>query len=232
MIPVSFFNINAQQATTHKTSLMKLEATLDAAIAAGLYLLLFDSNVAPANGAVPLKAWPAAECGYKEFEEGELVFASGLYVALSTTYATYTAAGGGNLIDILNLEYVNPELPAGTQLASANNVKTLQVWADASGPKKLFRVEADNTGGALRYLMLFAYDNPQNGDKPIDQFTLKANKAYLGAGALQFGVNGRDVYSQDSTGAPHAGCTLMISDTPTTLTLAAANIAALKGEYK
>lgn len=244
MKPVSYFAVTGQQVATHPVKVIKLEATLNASATAGLYLLVHDSIVTPAEGAAPLKSWPAIECGYKEFELGELVLNAGLYVCLSTTAATKTlATGGSDKCDILNIELTDPEQPTGTSTAGdlTTACKGLLVWADGSphatpnsakGPHRLLRVEVDNSGGAASYLMLFAGDSPANGDKPIDQFKLAAATNYLGGSAFTFGKIGRDVFSQDSSGVNHDGCTLKVSSTAGTLTLISGNDVKLKAEYK
>lgn len=233
MKPLPYFAVASQQVTTHRAALLKLEATLNSGASASLFLQVHDSNTAPSAGAVPVKSWPAAECGFKEFELGELRVNAGLFIGLSTTAATYTAAvGGSDKLDILNVELVDAEVPSGTSNAGdlTTNRQSLQVWAEAAGPKRLLRVEVDNTGGAAHYLMLFAKDAPANGDKPIDQFTIPANANLTGASAFGFGVNGRDVYSVDSNGE-HKGCTLVLSDTAGTLTTSSDNFK-IKAEYK
>ena len=233
MKPLPYFSINNWQITTHRAALLKLEATLNANANATLYLQIHDTIIAPAAGAVPLKSWPAAECGFKEFELGELRVNAGLFIGLSSTSATYTAAAGANdKCDILNIELIDPETPTGTGTYGdlSNNRQSLQVWPDLAGPKKLLQVEVDNTGNGLKYLMLFAYDTPQNGDKPIDQFTIKAGEVKTGSAALSFGSSGRSVFSKDSAGVEHDGCTLVMSDTTGTLTQSSANFK-IKAEY-
>lgn len=224
MKQLPYYAVTAQQVATHPVKLLKLEATLNASATAGLFLQLHDSNTTPADGQAPLKCWPAAECGFKEFEMGELVFSSGLYLCLSTTAATKTlATGGSDLIDILNVELIDPEAPTGTSIAGdrTTTVAALTVWADGAGPKKLMAIEFWGTG----YLMLFA-KSPSNGDIPLATFT-----PAIGWNYWNFGANGRDVFSQDADGTNRNGCYLAASNTADTFTAAASN-KYIKAEYK
>ena len=224
-----FFNLSSQQIATHAVKLLKLEATLDSGATLPLYLQLFDSPVAVANGTVPEKCWPAQECGYKEFEHGELVFNTGCYLAISTTDTVLTLATGGNILDILNIELIGPEQPAGTAYVGdlTTSVQSLQVWADGGAVHKLQSVVCQNNiEGTAAYLLLFAWNNPQAGDKPIDMFVVKANATLN----LNFGIEGRDVFALDSTGAAHNGCTLALSSTPNLLTVPTSHVT-LKAEY-
>lgn len=236
MKPNTYFSVAAYQLMTHRVNVLKLEATMNASATPGLFLQLHDAVQSPSDGAVPIKSWPASECGYKEFKNGELQLSAGLYVCLSTTAATKTAAGGGSdLIDILSIELTDPETPSGTSTVgtiSGAGVSELEVWADADGPKKLIRVEVDNTAGAARYLMIFAGDSPTDGDAPIDQFTIAAGAVKTGVNALFFGESGRAVFSKDSSGVEHDGCTLKLSSTTGTLTSVVDTDTKIKAEYK
>lgn len=232
MKTLPYFAVASQQVTTHRTKVEKLEATLNAGAASNLYLQVFDTNVAPAAGVVPLKSWPAGETGWKDFKNGELVLNAGLFVALSTTAATYTAVtGGSNILDILQIEIGDAEVPTGTSFAGDLTTPTasLQVWSAASGPKKLIAVEVDNTGNGVQYLMLFSKDTVSAGDKPIDQFTIKAAEVKTAAAKLDFGVNGRDMTSYSSN-AQQNGCTLVLSSTTGVYT--AGSNGKIRAEYK
>lgn len=238
MKPLLYNAIGAQQVATHSVAVMKLEVTLNASATAGLFLQLFDTAAAAVNGDVPVKTWPASECGYKEFKNGELSLAKGLYVALSTTAATLTLAEGLNdLMDILLVELTIAEAPSGTTVAGSLTgpaVADLQVWAEAAGPKRLMRIEADNTLGDDRYLMLFAKDAPTDGDAPIMQWALDAGavRTVANGNACVFGINGLDVYSQDLSGTRRVGCTLKLSSTTQTLTEIVSADTKLKAEYR
>lgn len=230
MKPSNFYAVTAQVAATHPMLMLKLESTLNAAATAGLFLQIHDSAVAAAEGAAPLKVWPAAECGYKEFKRGDLTLALGCYVCLSTTSATKTLAVGANdKLDILELEFSDPERPAGTSFAGdlVSNVTGLAVWLDAAGPKKLLALEVDGTNLTTTcYVQLFGKDAPVNGDVPVGQYTIAATAVKTGADAWRFGETGRDV-----TDGVHDGCAVRISTTPGVLTLTG-DSARIKAEYK
>ncbi len=236
MKALTYFAVAAQIAATHQVSVVKLEVTLNGSAAAGLFFQIHDSIVAAAEGAVPLKVWPAAECGYKEFELGQLNVGLGLYVCLSTTSATKTlAAGGSDLCDILAIELSDPEIPTGTTFAGdlTSAVTGLQVWTEADGVtrKTLIRLEVDGTNltTATQFIQLFATDTVNVGDKPVMMWPIGVGAVKIGANALWFGNSGREVFSKDTV--DRVGCTVKISSTAGTYT-AATGTARIKAEYK
>jgi hypothetical protein len=238
MKPLTYFSVAAQQVATHPVEVDKLEVTLNAAATAGLYLQIHDTNQTPAEGAVPLRSWLAAECAYKEFKRAALTLNVGLYICLSSTAATKTlAVGGSDLMDILEVELLNPEEPTGTTYVgdTSTGVTSRQIWSEAAGAtrKRLYSLEVDGTGlSAAAYIMLFAKDSPANGDKPVFTWPLADNQVRTGANALRFGRQGIDVSAADTDGTYHYGCTVAISSTPGTLTTIVAQTATIKGEYK
>jgi hypothetical protein len=132
------------------------------------------------------------------------------------------------------VETTDPEFPTGTSYAGnlTSNVQSLQVWADASGPKKLVALEVDGSGlSGPAFIMLFATDSPANGAVPVDQFSIAQGAVLTGTKKLFFGSNpGRDMYSKDTAGTDHKGCTVAISTTAGKLTLTADNLK-IKAEY-
>jgi hypothetical protein len=235
MKPLEYFAIKGQVVSTHPVSVIKLEMTPNASITDGLFLQIHDAAASPATGAVPVKVWPAAECGYKEFKRGELVLSVGCFICLSTTAATKTGANGvSDLMNILQVELSDPERPTGTTVVGdlTSPVTGLQVWADAAGPKKLIHLEVDGTNlTATCYIQLFAVDSPADGIAPL--MTLRkitAGQVLTGASGLYFGEKGRDVQSVDSTGGLHDGCTIKISTTPSVLTTTG-DTARIQAEY-
>lgn len=236
MKPLSYFAQTAQQVTLHPVEVLKLEATLNAAATAGLYLQIHDANAAPADGAVPVKCWPASECQYKEFKRGELTLAVGCYICLSTTAATKTLAGGGSdTMDILEVELFYPEYPVSTSFAGdlVSNVTRLQVWADAAGPKKLIALEIDGTGlNANAFIQIFAKDAPANGDLPLMEFPIKDNQKLTAGNALKFGNDGASFKSLLDDGTIHDGLTVVLSSTAGVLTEIVGQTVNIKAEYK
>jgi len=235
MKPSSYFAVTTQQVATHPVGVLKLEATLNAAATAGLFLQLHDSNAAAAASAVPLKSWPAAECGYKEFKMGELQLANGLFVALSTTAATYTAAGGGSdKLDILAIELTDPEAPSGVTVAGdkTSAVTGLQVWAESAGPNRLLNVEVGILLlAADSFLQIFGQDSPAEGATPILSLPIKSGEPFAPK-KFTFGEMGREIYSYSSTNVLQDGCTLKVSSTAKTLTtITGGSTVTLRAEY-
>lgn len=225
------FDVVSLQAAAHGNGILKVEATLDAG-AAAVFVQLHDSYTTPAVGSVPLKSWPvvASTQLYKEFKSGELRFADGVFICVSTTEATLTIGTGNNKFDMVATELEDPDMPSGTTMVGddTTNTQALEVWAESAGPKKLFYIRAAfGAVGATKYLMLFAHDSPTTGDVPL---------AVLASGdgstvELFFGVEGMNVMSVDSDGVLHQGCSLAMSITQATLTAgSAAN--RIRAEYK
>jgi hypothetical protein len=233
MKPLSYFAVASQQVATHPVGVLKLEATLNASATAGLFLQLHDSSTVPADGAVPIKCWPAAECGYKEFKMGEIQLTAGLYACLSTTAATKTlAVGGSDKLDILAVELTDPETPSGMTVVGdkTSPVTGLQVWADSAGPFCLLNVEVGILLlGADSFLQIFATDSPAEGAVPLESLPIKSGEPYLPI-KFNFGETGRNVFSIDANGN-HDGCTLKVSSTGNILTTIASTVT-LRAEYR
>lgn len=233
MKPLNYYAVTGQVAAQHLVELKKLEVTLNANVTAGLFLQVHNSAVVPAEGAVPIKVWPAAETGYKEFKRGELTLALGCYICLSSTAGTKTLALGANdKCDILEVEFNDPEVQADSSYAGdlTTPVTSLVVWNDAAGPKNLRVLEVDGTNlTTVCYLQFFPADNPVNGNVPVKQLTIAAGAVRTGAAAYRFGEEGVSLVAGNASGN-HKGCTIAISTTPGLLTLTADN-AKMKAEY-
>jgi hypothetical protein len=171
MKPKTFFAVSAiQNVTLFPNQVEKLEVTLNSGTSTALYLQFFDAWIQPVNGAVPVKSWPAGDTGYKEFKAAELDLGNGLWVGLSSTAATYTAAGG--TLDILSVEFVQAEpVPGGTVSTGS---ATANLYTPVSGvPGRLLNLQADGSGlGAAATLMFFNKQTPANGDTPFYQVPL------------------------------------------------------------
>jgi hypothetical protein len=232
MKPLPFFAVAAQQVTTHAVHVLKLEGQFLGATA-DRYLQVHDSAVVAAEGSVPLKQWVIQQTSpfFQTFSAGELALTKGLYICVSNTDGTKTLSA--DTMD-LAVELTDPEQPSGTTYVGdlVTAVASLSVWNDAAGPLHLMSLEVDGTGlGADAYIMLFAKDAPANGDKPIDQFKIKAGQVLTGVNALRFGTNGRAMQSVDNTGV-HDGCQVKISTTTGVLTAIAGTPVKIKGEYR
>lgn len=214
---LTYFDVAGVLAAKHPVQVVKLEMKTNAAIAAGAFWQVHDFAPSygvsvPANGAVPLKSWPAAQDApdYKEFKNGELSLANGLYVCISTTEATLTLGTGSNKFSSLSVELTEADLLAlalGVQDSSTN----VRIWTSGAR-KKLVRVWASNSEAVTLYLMLFAHD-AADGDRPLEAWRLAANDEI----DLRFG-EGRQVGSIAANGTEQSECWLKLSTTPDVLT--------------
>lgn len=207
MKPINGFNVSSLQASRHGCIVLKIDGFYISSTAT-VYLQVFDSNIAPAAGTVPLKQWgplnTAAEF-YKEFKRGDLVFGLGCFVGLSTTDGTYTADSADKM-DI-SVELGDPELPASVSYAGdlTTPVTSLQVWTEASGlsaRKSLVALEVDGTNltTATQFIMIFAQDAaPSAGQLPCSGcvFPIKVGQVLTGESKMTFGEFGRQVFSID-----------------------------------
>lgn len=231
MTPLKAFAVSGNLFTTHPVRVMKLEVTMNSGAAAGDYVQIHDSNVVPADNAVPVKSWPATETGYKEFEHGELVITSGLYVCVSSTAGTKTLSA--DTMDICQVELTYPEFPTGTSYAGgvATPAAAIQVWLNAAGPKRIISIELDASNQASpTWLMVFATDGVNVGDTPVATFPIKAGAVMLGAAALKFGNDGFSPFSMKN-GARFIGGFVALSQTPGTYATNT-NLSGLRVEYK
>lgn len=178
MKPYNFSATAGTMVVYHANALMKLEATINAAATAGLFVQVHDFSPmvspttqlqinVPEEGAVPVKWWPAAQAGYKEFKNGELRLTKGMYVCLSSTGPTKTlAVGGSDLMDALEVEMDKADEPSGAapnyifrNLLTTNNFTTTARLAQIKADASLVSVPA--------WLMLFFKSSvPVAGDIP------------------------------------------------------------------
>lgn len=230
--------------TRQSTRVDKVEITLNANATAGLFFQLHDVNVTPANGAVPLRCWPAAECGFKDFTIEKLDFSLGFYYCLSTTKATRTlVAGVSDLMTIAEVEFADSPLTAGVNSVSVagdlvTSVNTLQIWSEADGSavrKKLVLVEV--IGAVINigtnYLLLFSTDVVNANDVPIagGSIPLVALTNYTGTNGFFFGELGRVI--ETFTGVVWKyGCTVMLSSTAGFYTAPLTDVVCLKAVYR
>lgn len=243
MIAITDFNALSKQVATRPVSIIKLEwRGSSTAAAAGLYIQVHNSAVAPTAGDVPLRSFqlfPDAE-GYKDFKNGELECPVGCFVGVSTAEASWTAAAGNDKYASLGVELDKPQLPAAAALSTAGDLTSavtgLSVWDEATGaatPKQLVSLEVDGTNlAAAAYIMLFAKDAPANGDTPVFVKPIALAQTFTKATgkALEFGPNGRSVESFDT--ALRQGCRVRISSTAKTLTLIVAGSCRIKAWFK
>ena len=191
----------------------------------------------PSDGAVPLFApifLPKQYITADDFPEGRAVPSPGLVLVVSSTEATLTQDATATVdisadIDEFELEAVGTSV-AGDYTTSR---KTLQVWAAASGPKTLIRVEVWNTSIATIYAQLHTVDSPAEGAVPLRSWPIPA---VGGAGQytrLDFGNNsGINPVQQDADGTRRLGCNIILSSTQNIKTVVAANSGTIRATYK
>lgn len=179
------------------------------------YLQVFDSTTLPANGTSPLESYQAQANFEFNVHIGEgLTLKKGLVVVLSSTPNTLTIATAGT--DTMELftdieEYSTLSVqPTLTVVNSAGSVNFLSVWLENAGPKRLVRVNGNESNGVITYIMLFAKNNGNIAlnEKPIRQWQVDASNTF----DLAFGLNGIPVYSADTENGPaRLGCTIGLS---------------------
>jgi hypothetical protein len=192
---------------------------LDGYAAAAGWFQIFDLAVAPTSTVtVPLKSIRvAAAGGIGSLLEtlAPLTLNKGLYVAMSSTEAVYTAVATN--FDVWGeVEEYEVQL-SGTTVAGdlTTPADSLIPWTDAQGPKKLLRLDILPDGlTAARYLMLFP-GVPADGDKPLRQWKLTLSATLVTT--LKF-ADGISPLGMSSAGAVTDGCYLKLSDTTRVLT--------------
>jgi hypothetical protein len=199
------------------------------------YLQCFSGTAIPADTSVPLFAPLLLPNGYiseDTFPDGRQVASPGLVLVVSSTRATLTKDVAATVDITAEIDEFEQQ-PAGVSVAGdyTTAVKKLQVWADASGPKTLIKVEAANTSASTAYLQLFAYGAPINGQVPEYEWTMLAG-AYL---SLSFGNNAGLVPRRNTAAGTtylHEGCELVFSSTSWSRTIVAANAGTLRATYR
>lgn len=218
----------------------------DGVVAAAGYLHVFDRITAPVSGTtIPLMIVRIEDDGSGAAQPlpsflpslGPIQLYNGLYFAMSSTEAVYTAVatnfdvwGAVEASSLMQLDALS--------YASVSASNSFQVWTNASGPKKLIslRVLAGSTWAALAYLQLFASDNPQPGDRPIEQWPLfdptNGNATKSLPIVLEFGPNGLFVTQQSSPATTLKGCYFAVSTTAGTYTTDGTASVNLEAYYK
>lgn len=192
------------------------------------FLQLHNTKTTPAAAAVPLRVWPiygSAPFG-EGFIEDNIACSVGATFVVSTTANTYTASA--ETVDI----FVNGDSSfdsSGTSVAGDYTTadEVLQVWADASGPKKLVRLEVSDvaaTSGGV-FVQVHAGDTPAT-DKIVASFPLADGGTldkFFGAGLSPSRLVSQAVFD---------GCTIAISSTQNTYTALGANVDYIKATYR
>lgn len=230
---ITDFDVAAKQFTTHGSpyQLYKLEAKLNSSAVNTVFVQIHDSQTTPAEGAVPIKSWPAVADQeiYKEFKRAELNIVNGLYVCVSTTEATKTLGTGNNKFSMVSAEITETEETVTVAGDLTTGVDYLEAWNNAAGPHNLRKVQVSfgATGGA-KYALLFAKDiaNINDGDIPILVIGSGDNETK----SFNFGKAGRRVFSQTAF-VDKVGCSICISTTANVLTVTSATEHKIRVEY-
>ncbi len=188
----------------------------------------------PADGSSPIFApllLPGNYISEDTFPDGRSAnTALGLAFVVSSTADTLTKDVAA-VVDIsVDIDVYEPAMPVlATSAGDATTaIKTLQVWAEASGPKTLHRIDVRNTSGLAIYLQLFAKDSPSEGAVPLVSWPLAVGVTPI----IHLGnQGGRSPYAQDADGTARKGCTLVFSSTQNTKTVVAANAGMLLAYY-
>jgi len=204
---------------------------LDGIVAGPGYLQIFDRAIAPVTTVtapllsirvsddgtglpMPLPSYLAAA--------GGLVLSNGLYIAMSSTQAVYTALATS--FDVYGSidEFEGVLQPDTLSSVSANSASSIAVWTDGDGPKKLVevRIASGGTFAATSYLQLFAIASPGVTDRPIVSWPLYDVNGIAVTLPLvrKFGRDGLNVMDV-SSGTVRKACTLGISTTPGVFTV-------------
>jgi hypothetical protein len=208
--------------------------SVDGVAAATGYLQIFDSAVAPSAGDVPMKSLAIGAAGeLPSFFEtiAPVTLNKGLFLAVSSTEATYTAQATNYDVwgEIEEFEtQLNGTTVAGDLVTGATR---LQVWANANGPKRLVRVDVFTDSSAVTYLTIFAKDSASvaDGERPLLTIPLKVTSATQ---TFKFGNDGLFVHSSEANNTQRIGCTLVMSTTANVLTEDSGSSTVVRAFYK
>ena len=171
------------------------------------YIQLFQTPTV-ANGDVPvLKGLYAPASAPFDWELNTAL--SELLIAISSTQPNYTAVGAGTGLD-MTLE-ISTDFEVGSANTIAGDLTTgvasLQVWTSANGPKKLLRLDVNNTGADDVWIAVQASDAADTADT-------KSLIAKVAAGDLVnlfFGKDGLVPYKKAGDATVHKGCSVRLA---------------------
>lgn len=150
------------------------------------FLLLFDRSTTPIESDVPTLAYALSYNAPFSwgFDPGRLTLANGLYVAVSSTEATYTpVTASASVFCSFEGEYG----PATFRPATETETVTTGTNADLSGPARIYKVTFTNNDASARCLMVFDNPSPTDGDIPLWQ---SPSIAAGGTATFDFGTSG------------------------------------------
>jgi hypothetical protein len=215
MIQIKGIAVASIQVAIEPVSALRVRGNFNGSTA-DRWLQFFNSEVAAAEGAVPLfAAIPLYQTSpfFAEFELGACPFTLGCYACVSSTQGTKTISA--DTMDI-TVELDAPLKQAGVTFVGdlTTGVTGLQVWSEASGVtrQKVLSIEVDgsNLTTAAQHVMIFATDTVNTGDVGIFSLPIAIGGVLTGANALRFG-EGLMPFSHDTV--DRVGCTVKISST-------------------
>lgn len=191
--------------------LNKLDGYINGVAATQYFLMIFALDAVPANGTVPLKTLMVLGANGFTFAQELAGLEIGEYctVALSSTHDVFTASAVTmNLSADINAQGYS-SFPTKTTVGDkTTDVQTRQLWANASGPKKLLSVDVTETAGVDSYVQIICADN-LDPTTIILQLRLLANATVN----LRFGPFGTTPFMQKLSHTLHQGCNVSISTT-------------------
>lgn len=218
--------------STTPVLLMRVGGYFNTAGATDFYILVLNAIALPANGTVPVKSYQAqANFEFNAHIIEGVVCTTGCVIALSSTKDTLTiATAGGDTMNVMTdiEEYetkgVKPTNTTAGDLTTA--VVSRVIWSNATGPKKLVRLQVTETDAVAAFVGLYATDALVIGtSKPIREWPIAASASL----DLQFGLNGVPVYTDDADFTLRKGC--LIGMSLTTNLYDGASHGTIKGTY-
>lgn len=194
------------QFRVHPCQVMKLEVSSNGADLGTTYIQIHDSPITPATGAIPVKMWPAAECAYKEFKNGELNLTKGCFVGLSSVPNSFTLAA--TTIGTVQAEFTEPDVPLSVTTASALAATSLDVWTDGN-PHILqqIRINAGTIADTNTYAQVWVNDGGSNSAQLVGSLPLVASQLNI----FSFGLPSHFIPQQFVAGVSCLNCTIKIS---------------------
>lgn len=193
----------------------RVEGYFSTSAATDFYVQIHDAVAVPANGAVPLKSYQAqANFAFAQHIGEGLPCKTGCVVVLSSTSDTLTIATLSTdkadfFVDIEEYQTLAVK-PVLTTNIYTNQAGSIQLWAEAAGPKRIVSLVGTEANGVSTWLQLYACDSPGSPGVviPIRTWLVAASAAFN----IQFGLNGIPVYSADGPNGPlRKGCTIGFS---------------------
>ncbi len=194
-------------------------------VGAAGFLQIFDIVAAPIAGLVPkfslvIQAGGTFPQGLPNLFEtlGPVKFTNGIWFAMSSTEATYTAVGTNFDIfgDVAEWEYPTVGTdPAGLTMVGdlVTAIQTQQVWAQAvGGTNALIEIEFNNSAAVDLYALIYATDAMGANDIITSVIKIPKNSYKIS----DFGLDGfRPQQLTKSTNAMIRGCSISINNVAT-----------------